>query len=808
MIFKKTALAAYFAISFFFVKVTAQQFNITGQLVGESDKKPIEFASIALLNVNDSTLLKGAVSDEKGFFAITNISMGSYLLRYSFVGYETKYSNKLNLNASINLGRITLNSAGKTLNEFTIKEEKNLIQINPDKKVYNVSKDLNNTGGTATDVLSNLPSVTVDADRNVSFRGNADVRILIDGKPSNLSGSGSVLDQIPAESIERIEVISNPSSKYDAEGSTGIINIITKKGNKKMSNGNVVLNAGTGDKYQANINLNKGFGRSALSFSYGWQQNNQWGAGNSNRKTFFEAPVGNLQQEESSYRKKYNHNIRIGYDIELKHNSSLSFSMGVNTQNETDRGSVFYSFLNNSFSPDSLGIRNNNLVNKNLNFEYYAGWKKNFKKHNASINAEATLSTGRKDDFLSATQIYQAAFYETSRLPDIQEITNPMPSYVMNLQTDYNQTIFGNHKLEAGAKLIARKIDTKFESRIAQGFNYTLLIDTGLSNHFVYEEEVSSAYFNLSGAKKKFSYGGGLRVELTNYQANQVTSNDNKGNFYLNLFPSAYVAYKLQKTKDLQMSYSRRITRPSTEQLNPFPQQEDPYNIRRGNAFLLPEFIDALEANFVSVMKKGLFSLTAYGRLRTGLISRYRAINDEGVTTTSFENLNNSLAYGVESIVQYELMKTWKVNGNMNIYQVSIDGNNLGSGIQRTNWGALLRVMNVFSLPKQSELQMTYNYMLPGWALMGTIRAFQNFDVAYKKDFLNRNLSVVFRVSDLFNTREFYIDMEGIGFQQSFLRKRESRIYNISLSYAFGKANGNGKKPKKIIPEGGMGDDF
>lgn len=783
--------------------------GIKGRITDKTSSKSIEYATITVMRSSDSLVVNGGITDSTGNFIIVPLDQGMYRLKISFVAYQDRVVDSVVLKAGEvkDLGVLALKT-GVNLDEFKVVEERGIVQYGADKKVYNVDKDLINKGGTATDVLGNIPSVQVDADRNITFRGSGNVRILIDGKPSALSSSGAILDQIPAENIERIEIISNPSAKYDAEGTTGIINIITKKGSKKGMSGNVSFNAGTGDKYNGNLLLNYGKGRSNWSFNYGWQQMNVWSYGNSFRTTSFDSTVSDLWQENNGYRQSQGHNAKLSYDFNLNTKNTLSASAGFNIRNRGENEKVDYRFMDGLSEVDSFSTRLFDEGSINNNFDAYMGWTKTFTEPEKKLSAEANWSQSAEQEGLSAIQTYTSGKKEVNRPSDRQNTHTVGGNYIGTFQLDYTDPL-KKGKLETGVKAIIRLSDNDFSSEFYDNGSESFVYDTRISNHFVYREKVASAYATYSNRWKRFDYNVGLRYEHTFYSSDQLTTKQFMSRDYPGIFPSAFVKYEIKKGRELQLGYSRRIRRPDLHDLNPFPEYEDPYNLRMGNPYLRPEFIDSYEGTYMRSGKKSTVSVTAYMRYTHENITRFRRITPEGVTLTSTENLNNSRSLGFEFVTNFDLYKWWKINFNGNLYNMNQNASGLQSGLTANVWGGNGRLMNNFKIGKTIDAQLSYNYYQPGWALQGTIKPFQAMDIAMRKSFWKDQASISIRVSDVLNTRQFSIHTLTPDFSQEYIRKRESRIFNVTFSYRFGKDTLAPKKGKRGGGgEGEMMEDF
>ncbi|TNE80372.1 MAG: TonB-dependent receptor [Bacteroidetes bacterium] len=784
--------------------------TMKGKVVDADTKKPIEFATIALFKQGDSTPQKGSLSDLSGQFTITAVKIGYYAIEISYLGYATYRRDSILMpDGNFNFGQIALAADRKVLDEAVVKEERNMVQYGVDKKIYDPSKDLVSTGGTATDVLQNIPSVTVDNDRNIQFRGSSNVTIYIDGKPSTLTGDdrSAILDQIPGYMIERIEVISNPSARYDAEGSGGIINIITKRGSQKGYNATVSGNMGNGDKYQGSVLMNYRTAKWNFSGSYGFNQNHVWSKRISERQLYtYDQNI--LNQTGFGFDRNYGHNGRLVAEYQPNLKNELSFGVGLNTDTEFENDLTNYEFAYLNSSYDSSGYRRSLEETRSTNRSADFFWKRNTGKLDRNFTVNLSYSMNDRDNSLAADQLY---YSPSDYFPGLQNNLRLSRSELATLQFDYTHPVNKDIKWEAGWKSTMRNLDNEFFSESAYTEPLTFTADTGLNNRFLYGEWVHAAYGTYTGTYKNIGYSAGLRAEHTQLSINQEKEVNPVNRSYTSLFPSFYLSYKLTKSKALRANYSRRINRPGSWQLNPFRSFSDPLNQREGNPYLNPEFINSYELNYMQIAKKFTLSVGLYHRQTLNMLTRYRRVDENGVTITSFVNLNNSNSTGAEIVFNTSIRSWWKLNANLNLYQQTMEANNLATGLSSTAIGGNARITNNFTFSKKLSGQFSYSYFQPGWALQGSIQAFQAADIGLRYDIMKGRGNVGMRVSDIFNTRQFEIQTNGIGFDQYNLWKRESRIVYLSFSYRFGVEFKDKKGRGQNMGTGGGGggmDDF
>ncbi|WP_234736310.1 outer membrane beta-barrel family protein [Tellurirhabdus bombi] len=765
--------------------------RISGRLLVNQNGKnePVEFASVGLFRLADSTSVTGALTDEKGAFQIASVPAGTFYLLVQSLGFEAKRIPRLAISADkpdVNLGNIILAETARQLKEVTVQGQKEAYEYSLDRKIVNVDQLPVATGGSAVDILQNVPSVTIDVDGSLSLRGSANVIVLVDGKPSGLTGLDrqAILEQIPASNIERIEVITNPSSRYDADGAAGIINIVLKKERASGFNGNVQLNVGTRDKYNAAINLNSRFKKFNLFSSYNFRQERRFSYRNSERQNIFEDSISYLNQRNDAIRRNVNHNLRFGVDYNLTDRDNLTASIMYRNQYGLDTETEVVNTLSNSQVPLGQSIRANRESDPSTGLDYVFGYRRSFDKKGREFTFDATLSTNKG--------IEQQNFDQTTTLPEAirppllrigqQRATNERDNQVAVLQADFIEPLGEKKRLETGLKHTFRHLGTNYI--FENGENGFWTPDVNLSNNFIYDERTSAAYVNFGNEMKKFSYQLGLRTEYTSINADQRITNQQNKRDYIYLFPSAFVNYNLSQSQKLQVNYTRRINRPSVWSLNPFIDLSDPLNIQFGNPNLSPELINSFELSHLWYGKSTSVTSSLFYRQTINEVTRFRTLRPDGITEQTFLNLNKSQNYGLELVVNQDILKWWKVNGNFSFFQRTIQSSpDLPGVLTRTNRSWTARLTSNMSPKKGTDLQVLLNYRSPFIVAQGTIKGFFNVDLGVKQDVLKGRGTINLRVSDIFNTLRFQNESFGTNFVSSTVNKRESRIAFIGFSY-------------------------
>jgi len=769
---------------------------IKGEIEDSLSGDPVEYANIILYKAKDSTMLTGTITNEKGQFSLTKIPLGRYYLVASFIGYKNNKIQKILVKpptTEIDLGVIKLEPSANNLSAVNITGEKKLMEFKLDKKVINVDKIITTTGGTAIDVLQNVPSVTVDYDGTVSIRGNSNITILIDGRPSSVTGTK--LEQIPASSIESIELITNPSAKYNPEGMSGIINIKLKKKKSFGLNGLASLNAGTGDKYNGSVNLNYNFSRVNLFASYDARYNRRKGWGNMNETSTVNDTTFLLSQNSKTYRKGNSNNFKVGADFFLnpKNTITLSWLDNIGNTKESDNLESFnydlYQIMHDNYSSYTSENENDN------NSDYTLNYKKTFDKKGQELTADIIYSTGKETDASDLSYYYYMQNYLPidNVIPELQKQNTDGNNYNATLQTNYIYPFGKDAKLETGFQGIIRNNDENYTLDKYDSINYHWYSDTTQSNHFVYNEQIYAVYGIFSKEYKKFSFQLGTRLEQAFTKAEQKTVIETNNKQYFSVFPTVHTTYKLTENQDVQLSYSRRINRPDMHSLNPFVDYSNPNVIRYGNPDLKPEYINSYEFGHSIFWKKTSISSDLFYRQINDVIKRYGFLDSNRITHMTSANFSKGISYGIEIVAERSILKWWRVNVNFSYFRTIIEGDKNNTSLTNDNYSWTSKLNSNMMLPKGIMFQVSGYYRGPMVTPQGEMKSMYSADIALKKDFLKDNkLSVSFRLSDIFNTQKFVMTASDINFSSEATRKRESRVAYLGVSY---KING-GLKPK------------
>ena len=701
-----------------FSTVSRGQHTVTGKVIDAETREPLPYATISLHNPADSALVTGGITSETGTFSF-EAPTGTYYAVVNFVGYPSQMLDRVVLQSdrpATDLGAIQLRAESTSLEEVVVQGQKDFIEMTLDRRIFNVSQDPINAGRTAADILGNLPSVSIDGQGNVNLRGSSNVQILIDGKPSGLlSFNGAEgLRQLQGAMIERVEIITNPSARYQAEGMAGIINIVLKKEERRGINGSFDFTAGHPDNYGAAINLN--YRRENLNFfvNYGIlyfevenPHNNRYQEFYRNDSTFITQQTNNPQQTS------FSNNIQVGADYFFSETSILTTSFTNRHRKGTRNTQIEYAdYLFNIGNPVGITRRFQDEEETEPNMEYALSYKKTFDKKDHELSALLSyLNNWEDSDQLYTERTFLPGGAPSGNPDRLQHSDNYETEKQLLLQADYIYPFNENGKLEAGIRNTLRDITNDFLVTELNGEVWAPL--EGLDNDFYYDENIYAAYLIISNKIGKASYQFGLRGEYTDLTTELLQTGEVNHREYFNLFPSAHVTYDVGGKNTIQVSYSRRLHRPTYNDLTPFFTFLDNRNFASGNPDLNPEYTHAFEAGHIKHFGAGSISSALYYRHTTDNIERIRELDEEGFATTRPYNLREEDAYGAEFISSFQPIQWWKTDLNLNFYRAIIDGSNLDESFKSDTYTWFARLTSRFTLWGNTDLQLRGNYNAP-----------------------------------------------------------------------------------------------
>ncbi len=758
---------------------------ITGKVLDAESGLPIEFATISLFHRGDSSLVTGGITDAGGVFEI-EAPAGQYFLKVEFISYEPFVIPEVVIgrgHRKVDLGVIHLQIAAQQLQEVEVRAEKSTLQISLDKKVFNVGKDLANRGGTAEDLLDNVPSVTVDIEGNVSLRGSGNVRLLVDGKPSGLVSGASGLRQLPANMIDRIEVITNPSARYEAEGMAGIINIVLRKQQNKGVNGSFDFTLGQPSNYGAAINLNWRRKKVNLFTNYGLSYRKHPGQGSLFQETLLDDTLRLLQQTREHERGGLSNNIRLGADYFLSPKDIFTTSFLYRFSKEDNNSELRYrDYLFSLENPTLLTLREDDESEDESNLEYALSYKHQFEGEGHELTADVR--------FIQDNETESSDFTESYFLPDgaptggaplLQRSNNEEGTDELILQADYVRPFGKDHKFEAGYRSSFRRIRNDYLVEEFNDVEWTVL--DGLSNNFEYDEIIHAAYAIYGNKVKRFSYQAGLRYEFSDVTTHLIQTDELNARQYGNLFPSLHLSYELLNQNAIQLSYSRRLRRPRFWDLNPFFTFSDNRNFFSGNPNLDPEFTDSYEIGHIKYWEKASLSSALFYRHTTDVIERVRTLNPDGTTTMRPENLLTRDDYGLEFNFSFKPVPWWNLNGDLNFFRTITDGGNLGDEFAADDFTWHGRFTSRATLWKAWDVQVRFNYRAPRETTQGRNKAMYHADLGISRDIFQKKGTLTLSVRDLFNTRKrrYIIDQPGFYSEGEF--QWRARMATLTLNY-------------------------
>lgn len=782
----------------------AQIIEIKGNIVDDIGE-PLP-AVVTVYSSGSEESLTAVQADFDGDFRVQIEDPGVYDVSIEMFGYEKIWRKglRLDLGDSEILGNLVMSPDANTISEIEIVEDRPDVLMGLDKRVFSVGDEVNTRGGQAADVLNNIPSVNVDLDGNLSLRGNSNVRVWIDGRPSTLIGMDdqTALQQIPASMIERVELITNPSAKYDADGTGGIINIITKKERRRGWSGNVAGSLGTNDKYDANAFLSRREGAWTFFAGYGYNNNLRDGFGYDYRTNYLPDTTFSIRSDEESFRRNISHNIRLGADWSMTDSDVISFSTNWNTR---ERNSPEYAeYTNTSLGEmvtssyrDVSEVRNRTNSDFALHYEHDANLE-NKEKWVADFSYSRTID----NDFQDIDWVFSEYDNSTDSLPNVyQQFPETELEQMYVASFDYERNFENWGRLELGYKSIWESSDEVRDAQIRFEESEPFMDDTLRSNAFYFEQNIHAVYGNF-GMQLSNRWKAQVGVRLERAFTGGVARGVEYPNNYFNVFPSGFLTYSLAENQEFQLSYSRRIDRPSEWALNPIIDYEDPQNLRSGNPNLQPEYINSSELSYIWYYPGGSVSAAAYYQYATNVFTRFRRVLPDGRSLTTFENLRERIRTGGEFTATGKFTSWLSGRANLNLYQSFIVADNLQEDLNQNGFSWFTRVSAMIDLPWELQSQLTYNYQGAEPTGQGFRQAITSLDIAFSRDFLNDKLNVGLRVSDVFNTRQWEYSVNASDFNQDFFRKRESRIGYVTLTYRFGTQD----KSRSDRPGGGGGE--
>ncbi len=765
--------------------------NVSGTIIENSTKRPIEFANVNIHEKNNDSIIQGTVSDIKGKFEFGKIADGEYYLSYSFLGYAKKNTESFTIgqqNKNYDASELLIEPTANEIKEVEITGEKSTFTNSIDRKVFNVGKDLLSTTGSVSDLMQNIPSLQVDIEGNVSLRGSENVMVLINGKPSSLMGANraAVLQQLPANMIERIEVITNPSAKYKPDGTSGIINIVMKKNKSLGLNGSITANAGIDNRYNASIitNYNPGKINFFANYSFRHDYRYRYSTDFRQRKDSFSNVLSKTDQILTDHSQPFSHIARVGFDYNINENNSLGISGNYNYRNFVRNELNSYKIYDGNDSITDQYERNRIDPEYEQDIELNATFQHIFsEEHELNIELNKSRSNEEEDNHYSTDYtipVQPAGFYNTL----IKQNEDETQFYL-----EYKKPISENTKLEAGYVFESRNSDLNFYGETFNSADNAWMQDIGISNHFKYNENIHALYSSVEHEIGKFGFLAGLRAEQAYVKSELITNNTAIHTEYFKVYPTLHMAYNLSEKNEIQLNYSHRINRPEGDELNPFPEYQDPYNLREGNPYLKPEDIHSVELGYQYKQSNTTFLTTIYDRYTyNGITEIKRYINDSVLLTTR-ENLTISNSAGLEVVMSSTIAKVISFNLSSNIFYNQIDASNLGYTEKKSNIVWTLNLNANVNFTKSTMFQINSNYSSEKLTPQGKQLPTFVVNMGLRQDLWKKKAAIIITVSDVFNTLRYRSELDTPFLYDKLMRKRSPRIIYAGFTYNFGKKN-------------------
>jgi len=763
----------------------SRNLTIKGKIVDSANHTPMEFASIAIYSAVDNSIAGGVMSTSTGAFEVKKLKAGKYYLQANFIGFEKITISDIVLkstNPTHDVGVIELKVASQEISQATVTAEKARVEFKIDRRVVNVSQDLTATGGSAVEVLANTPSIQTDFDGNVTLRGSSAFTVLIDGKPSVLQGSDA-LRQIPATNIENIEIITNPSAKYDPDGSSGIINVVMKKNLKDSFSGLVNLTAGMNNKYRGDMNFNYRTGKLNLILGADFTDMHDKGTRNMNQEIYSADTITTRQTSGDGDMIRKGKSLKAGFDytIDKKTSFGMTGTFGDRSFGNTNVG-LQHQFDNKGTDPiytynDNSATRGGNFWSSDLNFQH------KFAKKGHEIQALFYASGSNGNDREYQTRFITTADWQQIDANSVYNRSNENSDQKeYRAKIDYSLPLNDKDKFEAGYQARIEKENELFNFEESAD-NISWVNNTLYSSSFDYSQNIQSIYSTFSHAGEGFSYQLGLRGEYTDRKIESIKSPLAHKLNLVDFFPTLHFSQKLKHDYEFQASYSRRLNRPRANDLEPFTSFMDQYNVRTGNPDLKPEYTGSYDLTVLKRLKTSFISLEGYYRNTMNLMTRIQTLGTDGIFVNTMANVNNDYSLGAELMANLELKPGFRIIASGTLYNYWLKGEINGASVDQSSTNFDSRLNFDMKLAKNTRLQVTGIYRGATASAQGTRDAMMFANIALKQDFLKNKLTATLQMQDIFGTMKFQGTSYGDGFRSEFKFQREPRVVQLTLSY-------------------------
>ena len=764
---------------------------VTGTVTDSETNIPLEYATISVFNVNSEDAINGVITDSNGEFSI-ELSKGNYDFKVEFISFKIKYYRNITVNNPLSLGTIELSIDENILDEIEVIGEKTEIEIKLDKTVYNIGKDLTLKGSSVSDVLDNLPSIEVDIEGNVSLRGNESVRILINGKPSGLVGisSNEALKQFPSESVEKVEVITSPSARYNAEGTAGIINIILRRSKLTGFNGSLSLNSGYPERYGVSANLN--YRTKKLNFfnNIGYNTRTSEGSFINETEYYTNQAINNFLNENGvrgSERNSNYLNTGIEYFISDKTSVVGSYVFRKSDGFTNNTNNVNQNF--NSISKFSERLEKESEIDDTNEFSINLTHDFNKEGHVLTMDYQKEKSSENENGFISNSQlkpILTKYLSEKVNTDEIQESELFKIDYVLPIKKD--------GQFELGFRRSNQHQDIDYLAK-NEDLNGNFINDLNLSNTLLYNEKVNAFYTQYGNKKNKFSYLLGLRYEESKTTVKQLANNTNNVKNYNDFFPTLNLSYQIKEDETITFGYNRRIRRARSYFINPFPSKSSATNIFQGNPNIDPTYSNGIDLGYLKRYEKLTLNGSIYYRKETGVFTFISENTGDFVLVNEILvpvlrrtpiNLASNKQIGLELNANFNQSKNWRLNGSLNFYESETLGEYMGIVYDSKNLTWSGRLSNNLKLFSSVDWQTSFRYRAPQKTAVSERKASIYSNTAFSKDLLKDKITLTFKVNDIFETGKWRIE----SFNENYRSYSESnwrggRTLELNLIYRF-----------------------
>ena len=774
--------------------------GIHGRVKDADDSSSISYATIALFKVDDSSLITGSISDGDGYFTIDRVPEGKYIVEVNFIGYTKYVINEVvvdRTNRTVDLGVISLEKAYQILDEIEVSAERSAVEFRVDKRVLNIDKNLQAKGGTLIEALENTPSIQTDVEGNVMLRGSASFVVLIDGRPSPLSGSDA-LRQIPAAAVEKIEIITNPSAKFDPDGTAGIINIIMKKEYQNGFNG--LINASVGSTWKRSTDFAANYRNGRFNYFIGGRYSERPRNAYSEiyNETIFDDYARSIYQSNDRFENNDPYAVSAGIDYFINKNNTLSMSseyghwgFGMNTDSRVSESldTNPQSIYKNTLSDMKIG---GNYLNGVINHDYKA-------ENGSKLSSSVFISTWDGGNTFLVNDFLTNQAGNDILGKDVYKTIQKTDNYETRIKTDYVKPLSDNAQFEAGYQY---RIKDETGSFKFYQFNQDREIwreDISFANKMLFVQQIHSVYSTFKSDLFGFNYQVGLRAEYTD----RSLSADKEYKYNkIDFFPTIHISRQLVNNQQIQAGYSKRINRPESWFLNPFPSYTDSYLVQTGTPDLLPELTNSFELNYMKYYKLGFISSGAYYRESFNSFTQNLNLIEDGRIRANYANIDQSLAYGLELSSNLNLSKYFSLYAMANVYNYSINSLNANIDADLSTLRADFVINTNVMATKTTKFQVTGFYNSPSISHQGKSGKIYGVNIALNQTFLNNKLSATLSVRDVFKTMVYSFEAHDQGSYTNFKYSMEQQVFMLSLSYKINNFQ-NRKSLEDFGPQGG-----